>query len=212
MAAVVVTALVLVALPTREQRAERARNRGRPPVLNQSRRLAELGLVSMSMGLQVSRDDPSLLDRFDFPPFGRGNDRQAINVVRGTVADSEIVAFDYSLLLDGEEHRREYHVTVIPSRLIMSGRLRLSALPAGPTSPSDSFESRWRIDEEPPGELTLVDDAVRSLLLQRRFAASAVVVDETSMVLIDAGAGNVERLGDDVELLQRVSAAMQRAG
>ena len=65
--------------------------------LVQARRRREgLAGLAASRGWTYTRSDPALVDRFEGDPFGRGEDREAVNVLRGTAHARPIVVFDYS--------------------------------------------------------------------------------------------------------------------
>src|SRR6187402_2728118 len=62
-------------------------------------RLAEMGMVAVTQGLKASLEDPTLVERFTFPPFGRGESRRATEVLRGRIDGEEAIAFHYSFEL-----------------------------------------------------------------------------------------------------------------
>jgi hypothetical protein len=60
------------------------------------RRREGMAAFAAGRGWSYSESDSSLLDRFVGEPFGVGEDREAINVLRGTAHDRPVVVFDYS--------------------------------------------------------------------------------------------------------------------
>lgn len=62
-------------------------------------RLARAGLVgdlAAGKGWAYNANEPGLVDKWPGDPFGRGEDQQATNVLRGTWDGRKFVAFDYS--------------------------------------------------------------------------------------------------------------------
>jgi hypothetical protein len=209
-AAAVVAALAFVLVPNRAQRAERAGGAAGDTGIQQGRRAAELALTAAALGLKLSWDEPDLVERFDFPPFGRGTNPKASHVLRGPLEGIETVAFDYSFALPSEARRREFRVTVIPAPFPEPGRWRLSARPWDAAQGAGTFEDRWRVDEHPPGDDAGPTEKARDLLLSPRFVSSAIVLDSEVLALIDAGAGDIESLESDVHLLCRLAGTMRR--
>jgi hypothetical protein len=169
-------------------------------------RLAERGFDAVARGLKVAVEDEALAERFDFPPFGRGMNRAATEVVTGMVDGEEIVAFRYSFALDGEAKRREYDVTVITADFPWIGRLRLTSLPRA-AGASPDFGEAWRLDEEPPG-VSIVGPELQSLLMADRLKASAIVATPQELVLIDAPRKAAPDIDADVAMLSAMRSAL----
>lgn len=170
-------------------------------------RLAERGLEAIPLGLKVSPRDDDVIGRFDFPPFGRGEDRAATEVIKGEIDGVEVLAFRYSFALAPDEPRREYDITMIAVPFGWVGRLRLSSLPR-PADAEVSFEQVWRVDEEPPGT-DLVTERLASVLMQERLKAAAVVATDDALVLIDSVRRAVPSLAEDLEALKQIRGALR---
>jgi hypothetical protein len=169
-------------------------------------RLAERSLDAVARGLKVAVDDERLVERFDFPPFGRGSNRAATEVVTGAVDGEDVVAYRYSFALEGESKRREFDVTVLEAHFQWTGRLRVTSVPRSSKN-SVEFADAWRIDEEPPG-LDLLAPSVREVLLNDRFRASAIAVLPDAVVHIESGTSRPLNLDRDVALLQEIRSAI----
>jgi hypothetical protein len=63
--------------------------------LQAKQRRETLAAYAAGRGWTYTEQDPSLLDRFQGDPFQQGQDREAFNVLRGSVDGRPIVAFDY---------------------------------------------------------------------------------------------------------------------
>ena len=111
----------------------------------------------------TARDD-SWADRFDGTPFGTGDRRRARNVLRGTYAGRQLVAFDYSFVTattDGNGQRRTTthcftvcalalpapvpRVQVTPASFLTRA-LRLTDVPLE----SEEFNRRYRVATDHP--------------------------------------------------------------
>jgi hypothetical protein len=169
-------------------------------------RLAERSLDAFAQGLSVAVDDPSLVDRFDFPPFGRGSNRAATEVVNGSVSGEDVLVFSYSFALEGESRRREYDITVLAADFPWTGKLRMTSLPRGGKGPVE-FADAWRIDEVPPG-LNLPSAELRKALMEDRFRASAIVALPDAVVHIEAATTLESDLHRDVALLREIRLAL----
>lgn len=172
-------------------------------------RLAERGLEALPLGLRLSPRDDAVAERFDFPPFGRGAERAATEVVRGTVDGVEVLAFRYSFVLEGEDSPRQYDITALGTRFPWTGRLRLASLPREP-GVTPGFADAWRVDEEPPG-LDLITERLREILMDARLKASAVVVQPDAVVLVDTVRRTPPDLVEDLMLLKSIRDALRAA-
>lgn len=172
-------------------------------------RLAERGLEALPWGLKVSPRDDAVAERFDFPPFGRGHDRSATEVVSGTLDGVEVLAFRYSFELEGENMRREYDVTMIGASFAWTGRLRLSSVPR-PAGAAQSFVQAWKVDEEPSG-IGLITERLANVLMDDRLKASAVVATPDALVLVDSVRRTAPDLAADLKTLKEIRAALRAA-
>lgn len=64
--------------------------------LQAKKRREGMAAFARSRGWTYTEQDDSLLDRFEGEPFGVGQDREAVNVLRGTAHGRPVVVFDYS--------------------------------------------------------------------------------------------------------------------
>lgn len=183
-------------------RTPRGQARAASQAPSESMRLAQRSLDALAHGLRLGHQDDALPDRFDFPPFARGTDRVASDVMSGTIEADEVAAFHYSFALDGEAQRREFDVTTLSAEFRWVGRLRLSALPRDPGAEPD-FELAWRVDEEPSG-LDLITESMRAQLMDPRLRASALVVEPDRIVLIDVPRRDASDFAEDIALLRRL--------
>lgn len=172
-------------------------------------RLAERGLDAVARGLKVAVDDEELVNRFEFPPFGRGENRAATEVLSGEIDGDQIIAFRYSFALEGESKRREYDVTVLKADFPWLGRLRLVSLPRA-LGASPRFSEAWRVDEQPAG-VSLLSESMEEVLMSDRLKASAVVAQGDAVVLIDAARDSFTDLDADVALLKEIRTALRAA-
>jgi hypothetical protein len=183
----------------------------KPPMATDARagsgmRLAERSLDAMTRGLKVSVEDPSLVDRFDFPPFGRGSNRAATEVVQGDIANENVLVFNYSFAVAGERRRREYYIIVLDARFRWTGRLRLTSLPRVGKGPVE-FADAWRVDEAPVG-VDVTSARLRHALMADRFKASAIVAQPDALVHIQTWTSEEFDLDRDVNLLAEIRAAI----
>jgi hypothetical protein len=98
-----------------------------------------MAAFAASRGWTYAESDDSLLDRFEGEPFGVGQDREAVNVIRGSAHDRPMVAFDYSYVTTStstdanghshtERHTHPFSVVVVNTGVVMPA---LSVAPEG---------------------------------------------------------------------------------
>jgi hypothetical protein len=107
--------------------------------LQAKKRREGMAAFAASRGWTYAESDDSLLDRFEGEPFGVGQDREAVNVIRGSAHDRPMVAFDYSYVTTStstdanghshtERHTHPFSVVVVNIGVVMPA---LSVAPEG---------------------------------------------------------------------------------
>lgn len=82
-----------------------------------AQRQATLGGWAARREWDYRPSDPSLVDRFDGAPFGRGSGRSATHVVLGRHDGRPFVAFDYRFTTSGGETSTQHLVSVLAMNL-----------------------------------------------------------------------------------------------
>jgi len=103
-------------------------------VVRRRKRRAGLGAYAHGKGWRYVEDDPSLVTRFQGPPFGRGGSRRARNVMVGSHEGRHVVAFDYSYTTStgsGSSHSTSSHYWSILAMHVGHPMPRLEVTPLG---------------------------------------------------------------------------------
>lgn len=103
-------------------------------IVQANRRAAErragLAAYAQAREWEYRPQDPALVSRFGGAPFGRGHDRQAVNVLLGRYDGRAFTAFDYHHVTGSGDDRRSHTCSVIALNLGVAA----PDLAVGPTS------------------------------------------------------------------------------
>ncbi|HVK30579.1 MAG TPA: hypothetical protein VM575_19740 [Nocardioides sp.] len=90
-------------------------------ILQANRRAAErragLAAYAQAREWEYRAQDRALVDRFSGAPFGRGHDRQAVNVLLGRYDGRPFTAFDYHHVTGSGDERRSHDCSVVALNL-----------------------------------------------------------------------------------------------
>lgn len=131
------------------------------------RRQETLSSFAASRGWTFTDRDDSLCERFAGRPFGTGSSRKAVNVLRGTLDDRSMVAFDYSYVTTSTSTDAQGHATTDSTTHAFS----VVALNTGVVMPAltvtpEGLFSRW------VGKLTGSDLTLGSEAFDRAFTVT----------------------------------------
>lgn len=110
--------------------------------LQAKKRREEMAAYAASRGWRYEADQPLLVDRFQGPPFGRGDDRRAYNAVYGKDDGRDFVSFDYSYDETTGSGKDRHTTTYTHSVCALSMGVSLPSLTVDPENFFERFVGR----------------------------------------------------------------------